>query len=260
MPETILVEHHPPFATITLNRPDVRNAMSQQMVIEIREAVEALHDNRDIRAIIITGAGKMFCSGGDLKEMQSSFAETAEQEQQRTAQLDAMLQAVQNAPQVVIAKVNGGAMGGGFGLVCVSDIAIGADHAGFGMPEVRLGIVPAVISPYVVNRIGLTQARRFMLTGEQITAQDAVNYGLLHAICPEDQLDAHIEALLKQIQLASPHALAACKELIFHVADRGIAETSQYRTTLLNTLRKGESGQEGMKSFIEKRKPKWTEG
>lgn len=260
MPETILVQHHAPFVTITLNRPDVRNAMSQQMVVEIREAIEALNDNRAIRAIIITGAGKTFCAGGDLKEMQSSFAESDEQEHQRTAQLDAMLQAVQNAPQVVIAKINGAAMGGGFGLVCVSDVAVSADHVMFAMPEVRLGIVPAVISPYVINRIGLTHARRMMLIGDPCTPQQAVEYGLVHEICPADQLDERVQAILDQIQLASPHALAACKELIFHVMEREIAETTEYRTQLLNTLRRGESGQEGMRSFIEKRKPHWTEG
>lgn len=260
MPETILVEHHAPFATITLNRPEVHNAMNQKMVVEIREAIESLHDNREIRAIVITGAGQTFCAGGDLKEMQSSFAESEEQETERTAQLDAMLQAVQNAPQVIIVKVNGAAMGGGFGLVCVSDIAISADHVMFAMPEVRLGIVPAVISPYVIHRIGLSKARRMMLVGDRCTPQQAIDYGLVHEVCPADQLDEHVQAILEQIQLASPHALAACKALISHVSERSIAETTQYRTQLLNTLRRGESGQEGMRSFVEKRKPKWTEG
>ncbi|TVR18563.1 MAG: enoyl-CoA hydratase/isomerase family protein [Anaerolineaceae bacterium] len=258
MPQTIIVNIKPPFAAITLNRPDARNAMSQQMVIELREAFDSLRDDRTIRAIVLNGSGGTFCAGGDLKEMQTAFTDPDNDDSGRTEQFDGLLNAVQNAPQAVIAKVEGAAMGGGFGLVCASDIAIASQTATFALPEVRLGIVPALISPYVIDRIGLTHARRLMLTGARFDGAAALNYGLVHEVCPPDALDERVNATLEEIRQASPDALAACKALIFRVNRADISQTASYRARLLDDLRRGASGQEGMMAFIQKRKPAWA--
>ncbi len=259
MPETILIQQQPPFATITLNRPEARNAMSQQMVLELRQAFDDLRDNRTIRAILLTGAGGTFCAGGDLKEMQAAFNQQDNDDSERTAQFDSLLQAVQHAPQVVIAQVEGAAMGGGFGLVCVADIAIASASAVFGLPEVRLGLIPALISPYVIRRIGLSNARKLMLTGARFGGEEAFRYGLVHEVCTADLIEERVAATLEDIRQASPQAIAACKELIFRVSEADINETTSYRAKMLDDLRHGESGQEGMMAFIEKRKPTWVE-
>jgi isohexenylglutaconyl-CoA hydratase len=255
---TITLDLTPPFATITLNRPDVRNAMNQQMVEDLRAVFLDLRDNRDVRAIVLAGAGGTFCAGGDLKEMRSAYSGDADDSTHRTENFDALLTAVNTAPQVVIARVQGAAMGGGFGLVCVSDIAIAADDAVFALPEVRLGIVPALISPYVIACVGLTTARRLMLTGVRFDGVAAQHYGLVHMTCPADELDAQVQTTLADIRQASPDALAACKALIFRVMNTDLTATTQYRADLLDDLRRGASGQEGMRAFMEKRKPAWA--
>ena len=182
--ETLAVHVEEPFLTITLNRPEVRNAMNQQMIAELRRVFTELHEARQIRAVILRGADGIFCAGGDLKEMQAAYAHHEAETDQKTRDFDILLRTVNSAPQVVITQVEGVAMGGGFGLVCVSDIAIAAEDTTFGLPEVRLGIVPALISPYVIQRIGLTNARRLMLTGARFDGIEAAHYGLVHEVCP----------------------------------------------------------------------------
>jgi isohexenylglutaconyl-CoA hydratase len=168
-----------------------------------------------------------------------------------------MLRTVERAPQVIVARVEGAAMGGGFGLVCVSDIAIASTSAKFGLPEVRLGIVPALISPYVIRRMGLTEARKLMLTGGRLSGAEAVHYGIVHEVVESDELDARISATLDDIRECSPQALALCKELIFKAVDGDAS--AEYRASKLDALRRSESGQEGMMAFIQKRKPTWSE-
>lgn len=260
MYETISLEHTPPFAYLTLNRPDVRNAMNQQMIEELLHAFKVLQRDRDVRAVVISGAGNTFCAGADIKEMQVAYSKphSTEDDTRHTAQFDELLEAVNTAPQVVIACVEGAAMGGGFGLVCVSDIAIASTEAIFGLPEVRLGIVPALISPYVIHRLGLTTTRKLMLTGARFDGNDALRYGLVHEVCEPDKMRDCVAMILEDIRQASPEALAACKALIFHVMEIPLKQTTHYRAELLDSLRRSESGQEGMLAFIQKRKPKWA--
>lgn len=256
--ETLKIDIQKPFVYITLNRPDVKNAMNQQMVIDLLDAFKTLRDDRSMRAIILSGANNTFCSGGDLKEMQAEIMNRGTAES-RMAVLDELLNAVDHAPQVVIAKVEGAALGGGFGLVCVADIVVASTTASFGLPEVRLGLVPALISPYVIRRIGLNHARRLMLTGARFSGQDALSYGLSNATVATDELDAYINSILADIRECSPDAIAACKALIFEVIDKHPSETTHYRANLLDELRASGSGQEGMMAFIQKRKPSWAE-
>lgn len=246
-------------AFLTLNRPEVRNAMNQQMVTDLRTAFAALHNNRDVRAIVLSGAGGTFCAGGDLKEMQAAYSDPDRISKGQTEEFDLLLRAVNSAPQVVIAKVEGAAMGGGFGLICVSDIAIASDDTIFGLPEVRLGIIPALISPYVIQRIGLTRARALMLTGARFEGDEAASYGLVHQVCAAEELDTQIDIILADIRECSPQALATCKRLIFDVIEPRVDATAIYRANMLNDLRRSSEGQEGMLAFIQKRKPKWAQ-
>jgi enoyl-CoA hydratase/carnithine racemase len=257
--ETIDVELRAPFAFITLNRPDVRNAMNQQMVSDLRKAFAMLEVNREIRGIVLTGAGNTFCSGGDLHEMQAAYTASHYDSTNSTANFDQMLEAIVHAPQVVIARVNGAAMGGGLGLVCAADIAIASTDAVFGFPEVRLGIVPALISPYVIAQIGQANARRLMLTGTRFNAEAALAYGFVTSIHAPGALDEAVEAILAELRLCAPGALAACKRLINHIAAHDFSATSDFRAQLLDERRRSAEGQEGMQAFISRRKPEWAQ-
>jgi isohexenylglutaconyl-CoA hydratase len=256
--DTLLLDIVPPFAHITLNRPAQRNAMSFQMVEDLLAAFTELQVRTDVRAVVLSGAGGHFCAGGDISDLQAASTMSESEQDANTARLDTMLRAVNQAPQVVVARVDGVALGGGFGLVCVSDIAIASTTASFGMPEVRLGLVPAVIAPYVIQRIGLTRARILMLTGTRFDGVSAHEYGIVHEVCPSEILDECTDAILKELRQCSPAALAACKQLLFESASKPLDETVQYRAHLLNTLRQSDEGQEGMTAFLQKRPPKWA--
>ncbi len=256
--ETLAVTLEGSVARIMLNRPEVKNAMNSQMVLEITAAFEALRDDRSSRVVVLSGAGRTFCAGGDIKEMAASFQAGELDASRSAAALDVMLQTVNSAPQVVVAQVEGVAMGGGFGLVCVSDVAIASTEARMGMPEVRLGLVPALISPYVIRRIGLTRARELMLTGRRFSGELALDYGVVHEACLPEDVDTRVNAVLAEIHQCSPNALAACKQLLFTVADKDLDETAQYRAHLLSELRRSDEGMEGMMAFAQKRPPQWA--
>jgi len=254
--QTITINIASPFCYVTLNRPAVKNAMNNQMVVDIIAAFEALKDNRAVKAIVLSGADGTFCAGGDIKEMAQAVQNGESDNFSGT--LDKMLRTINQAPQVVIAKVEGAAMGGGFGIVCVADIAIASTEAKMGLPEVRLGIVPALISPYVIERVGLTRARELMLTGRRFDGLTALDYGIVHEAVVPQELDGRIDMILDEIKLCSPNALAACKQLIFAVKDVPTDATIEYWTNLLTELRQSEEGQEGMSAFVEKRPPTWA--
>ena len=241
-------------ANVTLNRPETRNAMNYKMVEDLHTLFTSLKDNRDIRSIVLSGAENTFCSGGDIKEMRENPVPASES----AGNLDAMLRACNEASQVVIARIEGAAMGGGLGLVCVSDVAIACEDAKFALPEVRLGVAPSFISPYVLRRIGLTRARELMLTGRRFTGEQALEYGLIHSVCSADDLDYYVEQELYEISQCAPGAIAATKALIFEVLEQSTDESLDYRAELLNTLREGEEAQEGLLAFIEKRAAKWV--
>jgi isohexenylglutaconyl-CoA hydratase len=252
--ETLTIDIHEAHAYVTLNRPHARNAMNYRMVEELYTLFTGWKNNRAIRAVVLQGADGMFCAGGDLKEMRENAVPASES----GGNLDNMLKAVNQASQVVIAKIEGAALGGGLGLLCVSDIALASRTAQMGMPEVRLGIAPSFISPYVLKRIGLTRSRELMLTGRRFSGDEAKAYGLVHEVCETQELDGRVEATLNQIRQCAPGAIAAIKQLLFDVVDVPTDETVTYRADLLDRLRTGDEGQEGMMSFIEKRSAKWV--
>jgi isohexenylglutaconyl-CoA hydratase len=256
-PETLSVDIVPPFAHVTLNRPEVKNAMNNPMVLDLIACFEQLRERRDVRAVVLSGAGGTFCAGGDIKEMAAAFQ--SDQRDTFAVTLDRLLQLVNEAPQVVIAKVEGAALGGGFGLVCVCDIAIASTDARLGLPEVRLGLAPAMISPYVIERIGLTRTRELMLTGRRFNGATAEVYGIVQEAVEPHVLEGRVNEILEEIRQCSPNALAACKRLMFEVKDKALGETADFRAKLLMELRHSEEGQEGMTAFVEKRPPKWAE-
>lgn len=252
--ETIDLSVHNYIAELHLNRPEAKNAMNYRMVEELTDVFEGLKGRRDVRCIVIAGRDGTFCAGGDIKEMASNPVPP----QESGGNLERMLRACNEAEQVVIAKIEGAALGGGLGLVCVSDIAIAAEAANFGMPEVRLGIAPAFISPYVLNRIGLTRSRELMLTGRRFKGQEALAYGLIHYCYAAEELDQQTDQLLEDLKQSAPGAIAAIKGLIFEVYGKAFEDTARYRAGLLDDLRQGVEAQEGMMAFIQKRKADWA--
>lgn len=255
--KTLLFETNGPVAAITLNRPDARNAMSNQMVEELLDCFTVLaseaHDN--VRAVVIRAAGDVFCAGGDINDLRAGGLPN---ESDAVARLDKLLHAVNEAPQVVIARVQGPALGGGLGLVCVADMVVAGSRASFGMPEVRLGIVPALISPFVVARIGLPHARHMMLTGRRFSAKEAYEFGLVDELSPDEDLDTTCDRLVNDILKCAPLALRACKQLLFAVASG--SSTLPDRIDLLNRLRGSDEAQQGMLAFLTKQPAPWASG
>jgi isohexenylglutaconyl-CoA hydratase len=253
--ETIILSVKGPVARVRLNRPDARNALSFVMIEEMLACFTALRDDpgyRDVRAVVLCSNGKTFCAGGDLRDM----ARPAEEQQAALAKMDALLQAINQAPQVVITRVQGAALGGGLGLVCVSDIAIAGYSASFGLPEAQLGLAPALISPYVLARLGVTRTRELMLTGERFDYLSAHIWGLVQHYCADFELDACVSTVLRNVLRAAPGALRACKELLFTVAAGG--DTLDYRVALLERLQTGAEARLGAEAFLQKKPAPWV--
>ncbi|HEX5548893.1 MAG TPA: enoyl-CoA hydratase-related protein [Ktedonobacterales bacterium] len=253
--ETITLAAKGPVARVRLNRPDARNALSFAMVEELLACFTALRDDpayREVRVVVLCANGKTFCAGGDLRDL----TRPAEEQRNALAKMDALLQAINQAPQVVVTRVQGAALGGGLGLVCVSDIAIAGYSASFGLPEAQLGLAPALISPYVLARLGFTRTRELMLTGMRFDYLAAHNWGLIQHYCADFELDARVRAVLRDVLRAAPGALRACKELLFTVAAGG--DTLDYRVALLERLRTGEEARQGATAFLQKQPAPWV--
>ncbi len=246
-------------ATVTLRRPDIHNAFNAQMIQELLQAFLALSTEEQLHGIILTGEGASFCAGADIKHMQETVGYTAEQNLADALQLADMLHTINVCPCPVIARINGAALGGGVGLVAVSDIAIAVEPARFGFSEVKLGIVPAVISPYVLNKIGESNARALFTTGERFQATRAQTIGLVHSVVPPEQLDDAINKTVRELLSSGPHALRASKMLALTVGKMSYEEARNYTAQMIAGLRVSDEGQEGLRAFLEKRKPQWMQ-
>lgn len=259
--DTILTEIDGKVAKITLNRPEVRNAFNNELINDLYDAFEKLKEAPDIRAIVLTGAGKSFCAGADINWMKSVVDYTYQQNYKESLKLADLMNLIFTHPKPVVARVNGAAIGGGVGLMSVCDILIASDTAKFGLSEVRLGLVPAAISPFVMSRIGQNYAREFFITGERMSAAKAREIGLVnYCVAPED-LDKIVDEKVSMIVNNGPEAVKTVKEMIIKVASMSIdsPETRQYTAELIADLRLSEEGQEGMNAFNEKRAPIWAE-
>jgi len=255
--ETITCDIAGPVATVTLNQPAARNALSTRMVEELLTCFTALagEEGQDVRVAVLQAAGSVFCAGGDVRDLVRAGA-TAE-DGAALARLDTLLRAVNEAPQVVVARIQGPALGGGFGLVCVSDIALAGESAAFALPEVRLGIVPAVISPYVVARVGLIRARQLMLTGARIGAAEALRIGLVERVVPAADLMKHAMELARELAGRAPLALRYAKEAVVKGLGMSLEDGLRLEGDLSTLLRTTEDRLEGARAFLEKRKPNW---
>ncbi|KAF0865550.1 enoyl-CoA hydratase/isomerase family protein [Pseudomonas sp. LD120] len=257
--QTLLLESRNGVLFIRLNRPESRNAMSLQMVAELRTVMAAIRDRRSVRALVLRGAGEHFCAGGDLKDMAGARAHGSSAYRDLNRAFGALLEEAQQMPQVLVCVLQGAVLGGGFGLACVSDIAIAEQSTQFGMPETSLGLLPAQIAPFVVQRIGLTQARRLTLTAARFDGAEAQRLGLVHYVEPDAQaLQARLEQQLTQVLRCAPGANAATKALL-------LASVEQPRGPLLDQAAfdfanavMGEEGVEGTLAFVQKRQPAWA--
>lgn len=245
--------------TLTLNKPDIRNAFDPELMLAIRAGFERLASDDELRAVVLTGAGDAFSAGADLHWMSSMREYDVERNVEDSRQLDALFREMNAFPAPVIARVNGPALGGAMGLIACADIAVAARGAVFGFSETKLGIAPAVISTYVQPKIGISNARRYFLTGERFDADRAYDLGLVHEVCDPDELDATVQRLLGEVLSAGPRAARAMKALIRQV-DTALSEqaASEHTTRLIARLRVSDEGQEGMAAFFERRRPAWV--
>jgi len=246
--------------SITMNRPEVHNAFDANMIRELTETLQTAAETDEVRIVVITGAGKCFSAGADLNWMRSQIEASQEDNERDAMQLADLMRTLNYLPKPTIARINGVAIGGGMGLISACDITIAVDNARFGLTETRLGLAPAVISPYVFRRIGERNARRYFLTAERFDSQQALAIGLIQQCVAEDQLDESVEAVIENLLKGGPFAVTTCKQLVYAVA--GHDEESQksmdeYTAGLIAGLRVMDEGQEGLAAFLEKRKPAW---
>ncbi len=262
--EHIKLELEGPVLRLWLNRPDVRNALSAEMVREIQATFDAIRDDANVRVIVIRGAGGTFCAGGDIKNMAASGAPLAagatDELKAGNRRYGAMLLTIDEARQAVIAVVEGAAMGGGIGFASVADVTLALETAQFAMTEVMLGIVPAAISPFVVQRIGLTAARRFAVSGAKLSGTEAQAVGFVHEVATDTAaLDALLTATINQILKCAPDAVAETKRLMQRAASGApMTELLDRAADSFAVAVRGPEGREGTSAFVEKRKPSWV--
>jgi isohexenylglutaconyl-CoA hydratase len=263
--ETLAVSENTGFVSVVLNRPKARNAMSLQMVRELLSLCEWLKSNSAVRGVILRGSEGHFCAGGDIKDMAQARAlamsGTAETDPyyELNRLFGNMMMAVNDLPQVVVAVLEGAVFGGGFGLACVSDIGICHSDAKFGMPETTLGVVPAQIAPFVVERIGLSEARRLSLMAERFGGASALKMGLVHYLEPTGEaLAERLNQVCERIRKCAPGANAVTKKILLDVGHVPTAELLDRAAAAFSAAVQGPEGLEGTMAFIEKRKPNWA--
>ncbi|XID75518.1 enoyl-CoA hydratase/isomerase family protein [Alkanindiges sp. WGS2144] len=251
--------------SIVLNRPECRNAMSETMLRELGSVFDAIHDDLSIRAVVLRGAGANFCAGGDIKDMAALRTKTAQDGNlnayvQFNRAFGTLIEKVNHASQVVVAVLEGAVLGGGFGLACVSDVALCRDTAQFGLPETGLGILPAQIAPFVVQRIGLTQARRLALLGNRFDGVEATRLGIAHEVFDSDTaLNDALERALQQIKRTAPHASRVTKALLHNSINvDNLSHTLDKAAQQFAEAVASNEGMEGTMAFIQKRLPNWA--
>ncbi len=256
--ETLLldVDDHG-IARLTLNRPDARNAMSQKMIEELQDVSARLANDDGVRGVILSGSGEIFCAGGDLKGMAVQAGASREDRIRDATALAKLLHDMNTLPKPIIGRINGPAYGGGLGLISICDIAIGLTTSKFCLTEVRLGLLPATISPYVVARLGTRNARRVMLNATEMDGTTAAHLGLLDRAVEANQLDAAIDQEIAALLRCAPTAVAASKRLIEFVSTNDVEANIAFTARALADAWETAEVQEGIDSFVNKRKPKW---
>jgi len=244
--------------TLTLCRPDVRNAFNDEVIAELKTAFIQAGQAADVRCVVLAAEGSAFCAGADLNWMRGMADYTRDENLADAGQLAAMLRAIYECPKPTIARVQGDVFAGGVGLVAACDMAVSVGTATYCLSEVKLGLIPATISPYVIRAMGVRASHRYFLTAERFSAAEAHRVGLVHEVVTADALDAKVAELTSALVSASPNAVRACKRLVQDVAEREIDDALVAHTVAgIADIRSSAEGKEGVQSFLQKRKPSW---
>jgi methylglutaconyl-CoA hydratase len=247
-----------PVSRVTLNRPEVRNAFNDEVIAELTQAFTQLGQDPQVRAIVLAAEGVAFCAGADLNWMRRMADYTHAENLADAAALAEMLRVLYTCPKPTVARIQGDVYAGGMGLAAACDMAVSVDSANYCLSEVKLGLIPATISPYVIRAMGARAAQRYFLTAERFDATEALRIGFVHAVLPADQLDAKVDELTKALVNASPNAVCSCKILLREVAGKDIdTALIAYTAEGIASIRVSVEGKEGVQSFLQKRKPNW---
>jgi methylglutaconyl-CoA hydratase len=268
--QTLTLDIKDRIATVTLNRPDVRNAFNETTIAEITQAFRDIGNDASVRAVVLAANGPAFCAGADLNWMKKMAGYTHEENRADAMQLVEMLRTIYLCPKPVVAKIQGDCYAGGMGLVAACDIAVAVEEANFCLSEVKLGLIPATISPYVIKAMGENAARRYFLTAERFSAAEAYRIGFVHTVVSApvvdgtmpaaDLLDAAVAAIVKALVTNSPNAVKEAKRLVRDVAGKDVTDAMVADTAeRIAHIRASDEGKEGVRSFLEKRKPDWLD-
>ena len=258
MTQNLTIIQTGPVARITLTMPEIRNAFSDEVIQAITEAFADVGARADVRAVVLAAEGPAFCAGANLNWMRRMADYTREENLADASKLAAMLRTIAECPKPTIARVQGDVYAGGMGLVAACDMAVSVDTAWYCLSEVKIGLAPATISPYVIRAMGARAAQRYFLTAERFTAAEAHRIGFVHEVVTADALDAKVDELLKALTSASPAAVVACKTLVADVVGRDIDEgLIAYTVEAIADIRASAEGREGVQAFLNKRKPAW---
>lgn len=254
---SLRIDQHGDVVHVVLNRPDVRNAFNEELIGALTAWGESVRAGGSVRAAVLRGEGSVFCAGADLAWMSKMIGYSHDENVRDAGSLARMLRVVNSIPVPLIGRIQGAALGGGAGLAAVCDIVVAADTAVFGFTEAKLGILPSVISPFAIAKIGQSAARELFLTAARFSAGRARELGLVHAVVPEADLDVTIDAYVRELRESAPGAVAAAKALIAEVAGRSPADVASLTAETIAKHRVSEEGQAGMRAFLEKRKAPW---
>jgi methylglutaconyl-CoA hydratase len=246
-----------PVATVTLARPEAHNALNAELVEELTRCFEELAEDQETRVVVLAGEGRSFCAGADIGYMRETAGLSYEENLEDARRLAMMFWTIDECPKPVVAKVQGVAMGGGAGLLAVADVVVADSDARFAFSEIRLGIAPATISPFVVRKIGVSHARSLFVTGERFGAERAREMGLVHRVVSKDGLDEAVEEKVGDLLEGGPVAQATLKGLLRRLETTEPMEAPGLTARVISELRTGEEGQEGLAAFLEKREPRW---
>ncbi len=255
---SILIDRDGPILRLTLNRPEVRNAFDEEVIQAISAAAASASEDPSLRVVVLAGKGKAFCAGADIAWMAKAIAYSRQENLSDAEDLARMLERLDTLPVPVIGRIQGSALGGGVGLAAICDTVIAADTAVFALTEVKLGILPAVVAPYVLRKIGISAARELFLTGARFDAARARQIGLVHEIVPDADLDAAVTRRISEVLTAGPQGVAKAKALIREIAGAPPDHVIGVTTNAIASQRVSDEGQEGLRAFLEKRKPSWT--
>lgn len=257
--KTITCEHTDQVITIWLNRPEIHNAFNEVMILELIECFSAINEDKEVRVVVLRGKGKSFCAGADLNWMRDVAQYSYDENLNESLQLSTCFYSIYTCRKPTIAVVHGAAIGGANGLLAACDIALCEDETTFSLSEVKIGVIPACISPYILKRVGEFGARELMLSGRRIKGMEAEKMQLVNQSLPAGNLEKHLTETIKLLLTSGPSAMSQCKNLIFDVSNKlSLNEALEYTAKMIAEIRASEEGQEGMNAFLEKRAPAWV--